>query len=314
MALEFNFGNSRRSSSLRSTRRRQEENSIASDRLQKAIERNRAKQAKRSARQTDYDDEGLDLSGATSRSRMGGLGRSGRLPGSRPGSSTPRQAMGGRRPMGMGSDEVRSRLSSRVSQDRMGTSSRTMAEETFSAAGRSSRMTRSSLGENATRTRVGSRLNRTNVTDERRSVANDDDVEFTSNVKRTVRKAPAQAGYSSATPVKAKSRAVKKRATKKAAGLDKKSKFMLRGLWVFLAFLCIRLIFSGGGVIDYYTNLNLLHTKEKEFENTKNENVSLVKEIKKIKSNSRYQKKLVRDNLGFIASDEYVILFPKEKS
>ena len=36
-------------------------------------------------------------------------------------------------------------------------------------------------------------------------------------------------------------------------------------------------------------------------------------EIKKIGSNSTYQKKLVRDNLGFIARDEYLILFPREK-
>jgi hypothetical protein len=38
----------------------------------------------------------------------------------------------------------------------------------------------------------------------------------------------------------------------------------------------------------------------------------LVREIERMHNDVGYQKKLVRDNLGFIASDEYLVLFPKE--
>ena len=46
----------------------------------------------------------------------------------------------------------------------------------------------------------------------------------------------------------------------------------------------------------------------------KKENMQIVREIERMQTDTAYQKKLVRDNLGFIAADEFLILFPKEKS
>jgi hypothetical protein len=40
--------------------------------------------------------------------------------------------------------------------------------------------------------------------------------------------------------------------------------------------------------------------------------MSLVHEIERMQYDVAFQKRLVRDNLGFIAQDEFLILFPKE--
>jgi cell division protein FtsB len=304
VGLEFDFGNAGR---------QRKKESLASDRLQKAIDRNRAKQAKRSSRHNIPEDE-LDLSAASSRGR-------GRLPGSRlPGSrpqfseerpeaqarqrtgirgrnSTPRQAMGGRsstpkQAAGRSSEKTNLQRRAGITNERPTRNiSRTTSGRTV---GRSSANTNSRAG----------------ITTGRKAVATGDNVEFSTSVKRSVRKAPAKASYSA---LKTKSRPLKK-INSKTKSPDKKTLYTVRFLWVFLGFLTLRLIFSGGGVIDYYTNRSLLLSKVQEYESTKVNSENLVQEIKRIKIDSRYQKKLVRDHLGFIAADEYVILFPKEKS
>ena len=281
MDLEFNFGNAGR---------KRTKESLASDKLQKAIDRNRNKQAKRAARD-NYSDE-LDLSQASSRSR-GRLPGS-RLPGSRPDfeedsspkprrrSSTPRQAMG---------------RASVVKKTVPRSATRRPATNATDARPQTTRST-------------SVRSSRSGISAERKSVGTADSVEFTTSVKRSVRKPPAKVSYSA---VKTKSGPVR-RVKEKSADLDKKSLYTVRFLWAFLGFLSLRLIFSAGGVIDYYTNRNLLLSKVHEYETTQQDNRNLIDEIKKIKIDVKYQKKLVRDHLGFIANDEYVILFPKEKS
>ena len=244
--MEFNFGekNTEGASRLGATSN--------SSRLQKAIERNRAKQAKRAGRLSGRSGEGLDLSGASTRtnSTLGQRRTSSRLPGSSP----------------------------NLSSQARGIHKKQADQKSFSEQFK------------------------------RRSVASGkENVEFTSSVKRPVKKAPAKASY---TTIKTKSRPVKRR----SRNLDKRTKYTICFLWCFLGFLLIRLIFSGGGVIDFYTNKNLLLSKQNEYQDIKLGNEEILKEIKMIKSDSKYQKKLVRDHLGFIAADEFVILFSKEKS
>ena len=77
--------------------------------------------------------------------------------------------------------------------------------------------------------------------------------------------------------------------------------------------LILRLIFSGGGVLDYYHQQKAYQEKLGDFTSIGIENQELVIENEKIRHNKRFQKKLVRDHLGFIASDEFLILFPKGK-
>ncbi|MCO4793937.1 MAG: hypothetical protein KC493_09500 [Bacteriovoracaceae bacterium] len=259
--MEFNFDGPRGPQS--------DSDSLSSDRLQKAIERNRAKQARRTNRTSAPPNKpGVDLSGASSRTSSG---RSGfKLPG-------------------------RGRTASKASA--------------------------SSSAPNATR----------------RSVARPGEQEFATSVRRNVQKPPADVSYVNSTPnprsrrastASARSNAVP--TTRRPAAIttrratttrrkvkrqpDKKTRVFIMGCWVLLGVMCLRLIFSRGGVIDYYANKGLLEGKVEEHSSVIVENKELIFEIRKIKKNKSYQKKLVRDHLGFIAKDEYLILFPKEKS
>ena len=90
--------------------------------------------------------------------------------------------------------------------------------------------------------------------------------------------------------------------------------YLVKSAWVFFGILTLRLILSDGGVLDYYARKEVLESKVQENQKIVKRNKVLLKEIEKIRTNSQYQKKLVRDHLGFIAADEYLILFVKEKS
>jgi cell division protein FtsB len=138
----------------------------------------------------------------------------------------------------------------------------------------------------------------------RRAPARPHDTEFTP-VKRTPRKAASQVSYSTS-----------------SASSSRKSKpvdpniinYLVKGSWIFCGFLILRLIFSQGGVIDYFSQRKTLNSRYEELAKIKSENMQLVHEIERMQLDASYQKKLVRDNLGFIAEDEYLILFPQEKS
>lgn len=151
------------------------------------------------------------------------------------------------------------------------------------------------------------------TTGSRRTVASADTVEFTSEIRKKRSQAPTQVSYVNSTSKRASTKAVTKykpvkRKTKKSVAV-KPNEYLVRGIWAFCAFLLLRLIFSHGGIIDYYEKKDLLKRKEMTLERTKKENSSLVKEIERIKTDASYQKKLVRNHLGHIAKDEYLILF-----
>jgi cell division protein FtsB len=138
----------------------------------------------------------------------------------------------------------------------------------------------------------------------RKSVAKPGDFEFTTNIRKSPRKAPSKVAYA-----RTSSRAVVKvkKKNKKKGPLEI---YLLRGVWVFCGFLLLRLFLSEGGVFDYYERLGDYESKERELLSIQNENSELIDEIDKMKKNSKFQKKLVRDHLGFISQDEYLILFP----
>jgi len=140
----------------------------------------------------------------------------------------------------------------------------------------------------------------------RKTVAKADSVEFTTALRKSPRKAPANVGYTTA------KRKVKTK--NKSKNLQNNAiSYLVKGAWAFCFFLLLRLIFSEGGIVDYYASQSLMNDKLKEYQDIQKENVELGLEIDKIRTNRSYQKKLVRDNLGFIAKDEYLILFPKSK-
>lgn len=134
----------------------------------------------------------------------------------------------------------------------------------------------------------------------RRSVAKPEDTEFVP-VKRSTRKVASQINYTTTT------------SRKKSKPIDPKYlSYLVKGSWIFCGILILRLIFAAGGVTDYYAQKASVNARVSELVAIKKENMQLVQEIERMRSDIGFQKKLVRDNLGFIASDEFLVLFPKE--
>ena len=132
----------------------------------------------------------------------------------------------------------------------------------------------------------------------RRSVGRPDQVEFVPGVKRS-------AGLLTARTTSGRSSSKK---------LSPFAKNMIKLGWGFCFFLVVRLIFSNGGVVDYYRQNQTLEAKLSQEQLVVDEISDLEAEIEMIKSDHAYQKKLIRDELGFIAQDEFLILFQSEKS
>lgn len=144
------------------------------------------------------------------------------------------------------------------------------------------------------------------LTATRRTVGTANSVEFTGELTKPATKRPsATVGYSTA------KRKVRTRSKNKKDNVY--LPYLIKASWCFCIFLLFRLVFSDGGVVDYYSSLDILEGKQQEYKWILNENEELLATIKKIRTNPRHQRKLVRDNLGFIASNEYLILFPKER-
>ncbi len=136
----------------------------------------------------------------------------------------------------------------------------------------------------------------------RRSAARPDEADFTP-VKRAPRKVSSQISYTTAS------------SRKKSKSLDPKlAGYLVKGCWIFCAVMVLRLFFANGGVTDYYSNRSVYNDRLSELDRIKKENMQLVREIERMQTDVAFQRKLVRDNLGFIASDEFLVLFPKEKS
>lgn len=258
----------------------------SSDRLRKAIERNRAKQAKRDNIQSQASS----------------------APADGPLFSSPK----GPRPAGSSSRNIQERLRAAQAAGAPSGVPRRPASK-FSSEPKAE----DTSGESKPKSWGGGLLNKKEAAPEttkapssttvtRRTVGKPDEAEFLTPVRKAVAKSPAKVGYTSAK---------RKVNTKSKKNTDKSLvSYLVKFGWAFCTFLLFRLVFSGGGVMDYYSSLNLLEDKQYEQQRIIKENKQLALEIKKIGKNSMYQKKLVRDNLGFIAKDEYLILFPREKS
>ena len=128
----------------------------------------------------------------------------------------------------------------------------------------------------------------------RRQVESIEDIDFEVPPQR-IKKAPAKIKY------------VNKRPAKKAKKL---SGFKIA--WIFMLALLLRLIFVERGVIDYFNQQTEIASRQTEIARLEAEKANLEKTIVKIKRDKRFQKGLLRDHLGVISSDEYLILFAKE--
>lgn len=150
----------------------------------------------------------------------------------------------------------------------------------------------------------------------RKSVGSADNVEFTTAIRKGTR-APAPVSYSEAKTPTVVTRKVTRKAPVKTRSpksklLKNTNEYVVKGIWVFCAILLLRLVFSGGGVSDYYDKKEVLQSRFNELSRIGNENQDLLKEIDLLKKDPQYQKKVVRDHLGYIAQDEFLILFPEQ--
>jgi cell division protein FtsB len=133
----------------------------------------------------------------------------------------------------------------------------------------------------------------------RRSVGKPEDTEFVP-VKRTPKKVASQISYTTTST------------RKKQKSMDPKYvNWLVKGSWIFCGLMVLRLIFATGGVTDFYSQKGAVADRLNELGDIKKENMQLVREIERMRTDVGFQKKLVRDNLGFIASDEFLVLFPK---
>lgn len=148
--------------------------------------------------------------------------------------------------------------------------------------------------------RVHSRTPKSEAVVTRRSTARADEAEFVP-VKRAPRKVASQISYTTTS-------------RKKSKPIDPTLVgYFVKGCWIFCAVMILRLLFAHGGVSDFYSQRSLYSDRLTELDQIKKENMQLVREIERMQTDSAFQKKLVRDNLGFIAADEFLVLFPKEK-
>ncbi|MBT3236958.1 MAG: hypothetical protein HN353_13465 [Bdellovibrionales bacterium] len=266
--MEFNFSSSRRNKA--------QPRAVSSgddDRLQRAIERNKAKQRKRG-----MQSQGADLPGA----RVGTLGDRTR----NISASASRQE---------GQDEFLEQLRQRKQH----------RHHQEMASGRDSNLS------------------------ERRTVGRADNVEFTSSLKkRGVKKEEGVlskflpdrpvGGQKSKIISARQERLVRSRpaATTRLArsgrSYGKLVTYLTRAGWLVCVAMMVNLTISEGGVLDFYAKKRLLTSYQWEHQTVLDENDAIELEIKRIRSDHRYQKRLVRDHLGFILKSEFLILFPRK--
>lgn len=304
LSLEFSFNRpqgAQASASSSNSSAQTQNDSLASERLRKAIERNRAKQMMRGQSNPTQ-------------------------PSSAPKMSSPPPVPPGRRAeMSSGARPQAARAASPSMQSDSVLNGSSLAERLKAKreeAQASMRKWDGSEKKAAASTSAASAASSPSMENQthdlfatRKSVAKPESSELMGELKKK-NQVPTTLAYA---PVAAPTvRAKRKVKTKKdATTKDIKTRFnnlVVKGGWLFCVFLMGRLVFSDGGIMDYYSQKNLLDGKVRELEANKKENELLAKEIELIKDDSNYQKKIVRDNLGMIAKDEFLILFPKETS
>lgn len=150
----------------------------------------------------------------------------------------------------------------------------------------------------------------------RRVITDPDKIELNAPLRKTATTAPAVVEYdnkslTSVSNIKNKISAKRKLKAKTKIETKNALNWFVKGSWLFCLFLIGRLVFAEGGIVEFFQKKNVYNQKMFELEQAKTENDDLMKELESIQNDFKYQKKLVRDHLGYIAKDEYLILFSK---
>lgn len=296
----------------------QEPSAEDNERLRKAIERNRAKMAKRQAPQASQGQrppQGAHQSASRSPSiadklRSGGSPQMASNSGARQRSA---EASAARR------EQLRAKLRGASTQQEAPPS--IPSEAPARAQSQAQKTTSQSLLDKMKNRRKApsqgpeAKVSEATPVPTRKSITSAENIEIAAPAKRASTAASSRVSYSTAETLPAKSSA-SARAKRKVKTKPKQSAgwtgWAVKGAWAFCGFLMLRLVFAEGGVIEYYDKKAVFEQKTYELKMLKNDNELLMVELEKMKSSARFQKKLVRDHLGYIAKDEYLILFSKE--
>ncbi len=169
---------------------------------------------------------------------------------------------------------------------------------------------------------------KTRVVSRKRSIAaTPEETAFDRQLRLPRKKMPADVNYSRSEVKKSFSKTtlpkkklsnIPKKASplKKAAPVTQESglkqkmiDLMVYAGWICCLLLMIRLVVADRGVWHYYNRLKNFNSLQTEYTQIQNQNQGLVEEIEMISSSKSYQRKLIRDNLGFISSEEYLLVF-----
>ena len=210
--------------------------------------------------------------------------------------------------LGGGSTSSSSRLNSLRSQLRSGAPSKPSVTNTTQT--RSNRMgvsadsVRSRLGGLGGSSRATTTTPKTTRRATRLGVANADNTTFSTPLRKSTTKSPS-VNYRTTTR-----RSTTKKVAAESVGLI--GKFFINSGWLLSLFLLGRLIFADRGIIDYYKKENLISGKIAKKNALIQENEDLKIQLQRLANDSSFQKKTVRDHLGVIAKDEYLVLFARE--
>ena len=73
--------------------------------------------------------------------------------------------------------------------------------------------------------------------------------------------------------------------------------------------LFIKLIFSGRGLIDYYEMNQVILAQQEEIKLLEIEYQQYHSEIERLRKDKKYQKQIVKRELGVLGKDEYLLIF-----
>ncbi len=114
-------------------------------------------------------------------------------------------------------------------------------------------------------------------------------------------------------PRKASSKVKYVKAPKRRVGSTAKFEWTWQKFWWAIAcMMFLRLLLMENGIVDYYKLESTIEDNHQKLALVKKENSELVAQIHKIQTSGKYQRKMARDHLGVIASNEYLILFSKD--
>ena len=88
-------------------------------------------------------------------------------------------------------------------------------------------------------------------------------------------------------------------------------RWVIKFCWLGLFIFSLHVLLGDRGTIEYYAHLNDVNSLRSEVKSNQKENGQIIFELNQIQNNQSYQRKIIRDYLGYISHDEYLVIFPE---